>query len=197
MAARVVTTLLRHLAAAGAGRRLAAWATLALASPLAPAAPEIAEENAVKAAFIYNFAKFSDWPDEHWNRAPRLRICVTGNGTDLTQAVAALDAKPPVRGKGVDVRILARAEEGAQCHILVITGRASAQPVLQALGTAPVLTVGEADGFAAAGGVIGLYMEGDKVRFEANPDAAQRAGLKLSSQILRLARLVRDGKGGR
>ena len=87
--------------------------------------------------------------------------------------------------------------DGTPITARFITGRASALPVLQSLGSAPVLTVGESDGFASAGGVIGLYMEGDKVRFEANPDAAQRAGLKLSSQILRLARLVRDGKGGR
>ena len=192
MAARVMTARFRHHAV-----YLAVWALLALASPAAPAAPEIAEENAVKAAFIYNFAKFSGWPEDPWSRSPRLRICVTGNGSDLTEAVAALESKPPVRGKAVDVRLLARADEGGQCHILVITGRASALPVLQSLGSAPVLTVGESDGFASAGGVIGLYMEGDKVRFEANPDAAQRAGLKLSSQILRLARLVRDGKGGR
>lgn len=187
MATRPMFACLRHCAAL--------IALLGLVSPAARAAPAIAEENALKAAFIYNFAKFSEWPEEQWNRAARLRICVIGNGTDLTEAVAALESKPPVRGKTVDVRLLARADESSQCHILVITGRISVLPVIQSLGSAPVLTVGEADGFASAGGVIGLYMEGDRVRFEANPDAAQRAGLKLSSQILRLARLVRDGRG--
>ena len=82
MAARVMTARFRHHAV-----YLAVWALLALASPAAPAAPEIAEENAVKAAFIYNFAKFSEWPDDPWSRSPRLRICVTGNGSDLTEAV--------------------------------------------------------------------------------------------------------------
>ncbi|WP_374243337.1 YfiR family protein [Zoogloea sp.] len=184
-----------------APRRRARWlaigVALALAGPAARAAPEIAEENALKAAFIYNFAKFSEWPDEHWNRSPRLRVCVTGGDSDLIQAVAALETKPPVRGKPLEVRLLARVDEGRECHILVIAGRSGAQPLLQPIGSAPVLTVGEADGFAGAGGIIGLYMDGDRLRFEANPDAAQRAGLRLSSQILRLARLVRDGKGGR
>jgi hypothetical protein len=84
--------------------------------------PEAAEESAVKAAFIYNFAKFVDWPEDAWNRSPRLRLCVSGGG-DLAQALAALESKPPVRGKPVEVRQQARGDDGSGCHILVVTGR--------------------------------------------------------------------------
>lgn len=164
-------------------------------TPVAAAVLEAAEESAVKAAFIYNFAKFVDWPEDAWNRSPRLRLCVSGGG-DLAQALAALESKPPVRGKPVEVRQRARGDDGSGCHILVVTGRGGiGQPVPGS--AAALLTVGDSDGFAGSGGVIGLVVEGDKVRFEVNPEAAQRAGLKLSSQILKLARIVRDNRGNR
>ena len=114
-------------------------------TPVAAAVLEAAEESAVKAAFIYSFAKFVDWPEDAWNRSPRLRLCVSGGG-DLAQALAALESKPPVRGKSVEVRQQARRDDGS-------------------------------------GGVIGLVVEGGRVRFEVNPEAAQRTGLKLSSPI--------------
>lgn len=194
---RVIATIGQPAAALPrhrAGWRPLAAALLASASLAAPAAQEGADENAVKAAFIYNFAKFTDWPEDVWNRSTRLRICTTGGG-ELAHAVSALENKPPVRGKAVEVRAVARADDGSGCHILVFGGRNATVP--PGIASAPVLTVGDADGFAAGGGIIGMYIEGDKVRFEANPDAAQRAGIKLSSQILKLARIVRDARSGR
>jgi hypothetical protein len=158
----------------------------------ARAQPVPAEENALKAAFVYNFAKFTDWPEELWNKTSNLRVCASAGNDGFTKAVAALDAKPAVRGKPVEVRMLTRPEDAAGCQILVLTGREGLAPWLRGVRNAPVLTVGEAEGFAAAGGVIGLFTEGDKLRFEVNQEAAQRAGLKLSSQLLKLARLVKD-----
>ena len=62
---------------------------------------------------------------------------------------------------------------------------------------APVLTVGDGDGFARGGGMIGLFVEDGRMRFAINPNAAQRAGLRLSSQLLKLARIVKEGRHGR
>ncbi|WP_300451441.1 YfiR family protein [Accumulibacter sp.] len=151
-----------------------------------------AEENTLKAAFVYNFAKYTDWPDELWSRSPTLRVCTVGERGGFAQAVAALANKPAVRGKEVEVRQLARPEEASGCHFLVVAGRARMAEWTRAVRLAPVLTVGDAEGFATSGGIIGLYAEGDRLRFEINQEAAQRAGLKLSSQLLKLARLVKD-----
>jgi hypothetical protein len=161
------------------------------------AQPASADENALKAAFVYNFAKFTDWPEELWNKATQLRVCASAGNDGFAKAVAALDAKPPVRGKPVEVRMLTRPEDAAGCQILVITGREGLAAWLRGVRNAPVLTVGEAEGFAAGGGVIGLFTEGDKLRFEINQEAAQRAGLKLSSQVLKLARLVTEAAPSR
>lgn len=162
------------------------------------AAPEFADENAVKAAFIYNFAKFTEWPDDVWTRVPQLRLCLAGgDDDDLALAIQSLESKATVRGKPLQVRRLANPDNATQCQILVLTGRIKPQPWLLAVAGKAVLTVGEGDAFSSAGGVIGLYLDNDKVRFDASVDAAQRAGLRLSSQILKLARQVRDSKGGR
>jgi hypothetical protein len=151
----------------------------------------------VKAAFVYNFAKFTDWPEELWSKSNKLRLCMAGTRDGFSQAVVALDAKPPVRGKEIEVRSVSRPEEAASCHILVIAGREGIAQWTRGAANAPVLTVGDGDGFAPRGGIIGLFVEGEKVRFEVNQDAAQRAGLRLSSQLLKLARLVKDGQGGK
>jgi hypothetical protein len=82
------------------------------------------DESALKAAFVYNFAKYTDWPDDVWNKSPKLRLCMAGERGGFTQTVAALEGKPAVRGKEVEVRQLSRPEEAASCHILVIAGRA-------------------------------------------------------------------------
>lgn len=111
--------------------------------------------------------------------------------------MAALDSKSPVHGKGVEVRAVSRPEDAAACHILVVAGRDGMAPWARSVRTAPVLTVGDGEGFAAGGGIIGLYAEGDKLHFEVNQEAAQRAGVKLSSQLLKLARLVKDAPGSK
>ena len=117
------------------GRRSAAnaWrAALVLAAGLAmtggglgqaSAQSRATDESALKAAFVYNFAKYTDWPDDVWNKSPKLRLCTAGERGGFTQTVAALEGKPAVRGKEVEVRQLSRPEDAASCHILVIAGR--------------------------------------------------------------------------
>jgi hypothetical protein len=164
--------------------------------PAAWAQPAPAEENAVKAAFVYNFAKYTDWPDDLWNKSATLRVCTGGERGGFSQAVAALESKPPVRGKAIEARLLSRPEDAAGCHILVIAGRTKMADWTRGVRLAPVLTIGDGEGFAAGGGHIGLYAEGEKLKFEINQEAAQRSGLKLSSQLLKLARLVKDEQAG-
>ncbi len=152
-------------------------------------------EGEIKAAFVYNFAKFADWPEEQWTRSPTIRLCTTGSNNPFTAALSSLHRQSSIRGKEIEVMALARPQESSRCHLLVVTGTDSTGEWLRHIRHLPVLTVGDSGRFAASGGAIGLFIEGDKVKFEINPDAVQRAGIKLSSQLLQLAKFVRDEPG--
>lgn len=159
-----------------------------------------ADENAVKAAFTYNFAKFTEWPADVWGQGGKLRLCIAGggNGGAFAQALAGLAGKPPVQGKEIQVVPLARREETGGCHMLVVTDQVKAvDEWLAAVQGQPVLSVGDLPQFIERGGMIGLLVEGDRVRFEANIESAQRGRLKLSSQLLKLARTVKGTPGAK
>jgi hypothetical protein len=175
----------------------AATLVAGLALVLAPEAhclaqPSQANEASVKAAFIYNFGKFTEWPAEPWSKAAKLRLCLAGPVNELSRAVEALQGKPPVQGKALEVVSISRPADAGTCHMLVVTAQDRVgSDWIRAAAAGPVMTVGDAEGFAAAGGIVGLYVDGEKVRFEINADAAQRANLHLSSQLLKLARIVK------
>lgn len=173
------------------GLAVTAW-LLAAMLPWRAAAQGLGEYE-VKAAFVYNFIKFTEWPAEAWNRPGALRLCVAGPANEFAAALAGLADKPPVNGKAVQVARIGAPGEVQTCHLLVLTAHDRvATDWLHRAASAPVLTVGDAPGFAAAGGIVGLVVEGGKVRFEVNQDTAQGARLKLSSQVLKLARIVRS-----
>lgn len=175
--------------------RLSAWRWLAaLALPLAAAAPAadpltLAEYD-IKAGFIYNFVKLVKWPDA----APQLVLCVIGMNPFGT--ASAIDGKP-VGGRTLMLRSVPAGAPPADCGIVFVPApeAARAPALLAALRERPVLTIGESENFAHRGGVINFYREEDKVRFEINVDAARRARLQISSRLLKLARIVRDGEG--
>ena len=170
-------------------------AALAAAGAGTASAQPVADESVIKAAFVYNFAKYTEWPEPLWNQSANLRLCTVGERGTFSAAVANLAAKPPVHGKAIEVRAVARPADVSNCHILVLAGQERMTEWTRAVRLLPVLTIGESEGFAAAGGVIGLFAEGEKIKFEINREAAQRAGLKLSSQLLKLARLVKEESG--
>ncbi len=150
-------------------------------------------ERQVKAAFLYNFAKFFEWPPAALRETRPFVICVLGDEEATRQL------RPLVGGKSIDihpveVHQLRAVEEGRGCHLLFITASATSQ-ALRYLGTLAdnsVLTVGEVPGFCNHGGVLNFWMEADHVRFEINLKAAERARLHPSSKLLRLARVVSD-----
>jgi hypothetical protein len=112
--------------------------------------------------------------------------------------VAALVGKPPVQGKELALVQPANRGEASSCHLLVLTEQAKPmEEWLKAVQDLPVLTVSDAPEFIARGGMLGLVVEENKVRFEANLEAVQRAKLKLSSQLLKLARVVKGAPGAR
>lgn len=176
-----------------ARRRRGLWLSLLLATLAGgPAAAQTgAEESALKAAFVYNFAKFVEWPAEVWQKAAKLRICVAGPKNALAEEVLKLDAKPAVQGKELETRRLTDRADASACQILVFADPDTAGPWLEAVRSLPVLSVGDAGGFVHAGGIVGFFREAERLRFEVNTDAMQRAQVKISSQLLRLARIVK------
>ena len=146
----------------------------------------------VKAAFLLNFVKFTTWPAIKSDTP--LSMCVTGDEPLVTTLADT------VRGQSagdhpIEVRRAPDRTTWATCHVLYV-GDGEARRAAQAVSgvrTAPVLTVSDAGGFAQAG-IIELYVEGRRMRFAINVDAAGRSGLHLSSRLLALARIVRDDR---
>jgi len=162
-----------------------------LATPFCHAAEPLPDESQVKAALVFNIAKFVDWPAASFAQdSSPLVICTLGSG-GFVSAVADLQGKQ-LKGHPVAVTQISRAEEIRTCHLLVI-GNADAgqvQSVLFKLRSQPVLSISDRDRFAHSGGVVGLYRQSNKVKFEVNLQAAQQRQLKISSHLLKLARIV-------
>lgn len=153
----------------------------------ATAASDSAAEAAVKAAFVYNFAKFVEWQADASNS---VKICLAGVDNELAATMAGLEGRT-VQTRAVSVRREIKAAELDACHILVI-GPAGRPVAEAARGRAGLLTVSDVKGFAASGGIIELFVEEGRMRFEINTRAAQRAGLRISSQLLKLAKFTPD-----
>lgn len=164
--------------------------TLALVVLLAAsgtARAEVASEYDVKAAFLYNFTKFVEWPASAFeDERSNFRICVYGEDPFGKSLWVVSDE--PVAGRKVTLLGMANLKPES-CHILFISRseRSRISQILEELRDTPVLTVADTDGFLDRGGIINFVLEGSKVRFEISQQAAERAGIKISSKLLRLA----------
>jgi hypothetical protein len=145
------------------------------------------------AAFLFNFAKFTEWPAEAPHDGP-LTICVAGD-PDVVSALERIVRGRPLAGR--DVAALNVSGGWRSCHVLYLTGldAGRSQRIVDELKGAPVLTVSDREGFTEQGGIVGLVADGGKIRFKINTDAAERARLRLSSRVLSLATVVKDGTG--
>lgn len=149
-------------------------------------------EAMLKAAFLYNFAKFVEWPEKALpNEAETFTICVIGDER-MMQAMNLTLHDKQVQGRTVVSRLLRSLDEAGACQILFV--EASAVDVAEQAGSLakalPILTVGESDRFIQSGGVIKFFVADGKLRFEISPQAAARAQLKISSKLLKLGRIV-------
>jgi hypothetical protein len=169
---------------------------LLLACPMSSAADTLTEVQ-VKAAYVFNFVKFVEWPAGAFATPQAPLVLCVASGDGLRGAFAAIDGKQ-AQGRQLQVRRGVKADEYKSCHVLFVpeSEERAAPEHLRRVGTLPVLTVGEHDGFAASGGVVGFVVRDDRVQFEINPDAASRADLKVSSRLLQLATIVRDARRG-
>jgi len=162
-----------------------------LASPaLAAAAP--LNEYAVKAAFLYQFTRFVEWPPSAFPDAEApLVVGILGQdpfGDHLRVATQGRTAD----GRPIVVRHVRHGEQLRQCHVLFVSASEEGRipDVLRTVGTAGVLTVGDSPGFAEAGGTMNFVIEAARVKLEVNMRAAERARVRISSKLLTLARIV-------
>ena len=147
-------------------------------------------EYEVKAAYIYNFAKFIEWPATFRDRLDVIHVCVIGDDP-FGSSLATIEGKP-VGKRRIGIRNLPSLQNTGGCEILFIANseEGDLDRIVEAVNGSPVLTIGDTKGFTRQGVMINFYMENNKVLFEINPKAAMRAGLKISSTLLRIARIV-------
>jgi len=180
----------------GAGRLAPLFITgMSLAAQAAdpPLAPEHSAYE-IESAMWYNFTKFVEWPGSALgvNGAP---VAVGVQGDDgLFRVLQAALREKNVYGHPIVVRRLDSSADPKSCAVLFVgaSDRREIARIVQAIGRAPVLTIGEVVQFCRLGGVIAFTRDGNRIRFEINLDAADRAGLQVSSKLLRLAAVWRE-----
>ncbi|MES9972288.1 MAG: YfiR family protein [Candidatus Thiodiazotropha sp.] len=149
------------------------------------------EANLLKAVFIYNFVKFTRWPEEVWNgQDPSIRICSIGHD-ELTDTLFELHGRT-LKDRPVVVEQRNNRSKLSSCHVLYL-GKSlqdQANEISQSLHARPVLTISEITDFSTSGGMIELYRLEGRIKFKINLKITRDAGLDLSSRLLKLAIIV-------
>jgi hypothetical protein len=156
--------------------------------------PSQAPEYRIKAAFLYNFALYTEWPASAFEKSDSpLVMAIAGEDPFGKELDAAVRGKT-CHGREIEIRRYKEAADVARCHLLFLSSSEAGHlpSILRKFPEAKPLTVAETEDFCRSGGVIRFFVEENKVRFEVNTDAAIRARLKISSKLLHLARVVRD-----
>lgn len=169
--------------------------SLAVGANAQSAGSDESSEYLIKAGFIYNFAQLVQWPDAAFPQADSpIVIGVLGSdpfGATIDNVVQG----KKLNGRSLVIKRLRwgkDAKEIRECNILFISSseKDRLDEIIQTVKWLPILTIGETPGFATRGGIINLTLEGNRVRFEVDIEAAKQANLNISSRLLALARIV-------
>jgi hypothetical protein len=174
---------------------LALWGTVT--TPREARAQSPSKEYQVKAACLLNFAQFIQWPPAAFSD-PGSPVIVGVFGEDPFGAALEQTFKDEsIQGRALVVKRSRQIDDLKTCHLLFISKseKDRVTEILSSLNNASVVTIGEIDGFAARGGIINFYLDSNKVRFEINVDAAEHKGIKVSSQLLKRAKIVGPNSG--
>jgi hypothetical protein len=161
-----------------------------------PAPPTEYPEYQLKAGYLWNFSRYVDWPARSFKQTNSpLVIGILGQdrfGNDLRKLVAG----KKVEGHDLVVRKVETMDQSRECQILFISmsERKRTIDILQALKSAPVLTVGESEGFIQAGGIINFQVRDRELLLDINRTAAEKVGLRISSKLLKISDKSRESK---
>jgi hypothetical protein len=151
----------------------------------------------LRAAFLFNFVKFTAWPSDALPGSAPLVVCIAGDDR-VAEAFETLTKDQTVDGRKFVVRRAKKDDSLSGCHLVYASDldlRRARDLVNDASGAA-VLTVSDYTDFVHLGGIASLFVENGRTRFAVNPDAAERAHLRISSKLLGLAKIVRDESNG-
>ena len=168
-----------------------AWAVLP--GPMVPpAGAQAASEHELKAAFLYHFTQFVEWPAEAFPRpdTPFL-ICVVGEG-DVAEFLTELVAGEQIKGRAIEVRGYGRARDARGCHILFLGAGDDPRDLRDVVGVEQgrVLTVGESAEFLEEGGLLRFRIHRGRIQLQVNESARQGSRLRISSKLLQLCDMV-------
>ena len=153
---------------------------------------QIVSEDQVKAAYLYNFAKFVEWPaGQFMSPSAPIRLCVLGNPAiefELDQVIKGRN----IAGRPIAILAVHNGDQISGCQILFVDSSEDRQArhIIEVLRDKGVLTVGETEGFIEKGGIINFVVQDDHIQFEVNHKAANQSGLHVSSRLLSVARHV-------
>jgi hypothetical protein len=168
-------------------------AGVALAQPRLLGQSPATLEYQVKAAYLLNFANFTEWLPASGSEGAEetFHICITG-GNSFGGALRDTLKGETVAGRPVILDQIDRAEDTRRCHVLFVSGKTVLNPSqwLLAVEKLPVLTVGESESFLRRGGMVAFIIDQGHVRFDVNRRVAEAHGLKFSPRLLRIARTV-------
>ncbi|HSS98748.1 MAG TPA: YfiR family protein [Terriglobales bacterium] len=176
-------------------RTLAIMGLLIAASNLWAQNPKPTEYQ-VKAAYLYNFGRFVEWPANAAGKGELFNVCVFGKdpfGPVLDHALAG----ETIGGKSVVARRISLPQESGNCQILFLSSAEEGllNKIIEAANKEAVLTVSDMPQFSERGGMVQFVVENNRIRFEVNLTAAQNAGLTLRSELLRVATVVKKDPG--
>ena len=170
------------------GMALAIW--LVVCATVGASLQTVTEPD-LRAAFLFNFVKFATWPDDALPAGAPIVLCATDES--VASALEAQVAGRTVNERALIVKRVQPTASARGCSVLY-AGRIDqrrAKELFTALHGTSVLTVGEAEDFAMAGGMIGLFVADGRMRFTVNLGAVERTRLRLSSQVLNLAKIIK------
>ena len=176
---------------------------LALGASAQTADSSASSEYLIKAGFIYNFAQLVQWPSTSFTQ-PDSPIVIGILGADpFGSVIDRVIENKKLDGHSVVVKRFKWSKEPLKdlkdCNILFVSSseKEHLDDLIHIVKSLPILTIGEIPGFATRGGIINLTLEGNRVRFEVNIEAAKQANLNISSRLLALAKIVPQAPDGR
>lgn len=162
-----------------------------LAGTAAPLHAQDVTEVTLKGAFLFNFARFTQWPADALQADSAIAACVVGD-IAVGDAFSRTVKGRRISGRPITVAIIAPDKPLPTCHVLYLSGLADARvaDIVSRVREVPVLTVSDAEAFSRRGGIVEMFVDAGRMKFRINAKSAKRARLKLSSQLLALAEIV-------